>query len=178
MAGILLFGLIARNSGVNCAPLPMSIGMARYARPHSSSMMWILWPFGVAHEYTSIIANALSRPCGAKGAPRDSSGSEAAMFKGFFANQGLGADFSEVSAWAKRRGHAFKREREGNGFVVDGKLEDTPWRLEWGPPQRPYITGHELRIRMELGLPPDLLMLLISKPLRELLEKQAFEQFT
>jgi hypothetical protein len=100
------------------------------------------------------------------------------MFKSFFANQGLGADFSEVSAWAKRRGYAFKREREGNGFVVDGKLEDTPWRLEWGPPQRPYITGHELRIRMELGLPPDLLMLLISKSLMELLEKQAFEEFT
>jgi len=29
MAGILLFGLIARNSGVNCSPAPMSTGMAR-----------------------------------------------------------------------------------------------------------------------------------------------------
>jgi hypothetical protein len=100
------------------------------------------------------------------------------MFKSFFANQGLGPDYSEVSAWAKRRGHAFKRERDGNGFVIDGKLEDTPWRLEWGPPQRPYITGHELRVRMELGLPPDLQMLIVSKALMELLEKQAFEQFT
>ncbi len=100
------------------------------------------------------------------------------MFRSFFANQGLGADFTEVSAWAKRRGYAFKREREGHGFVIDGKLEGTPWRLEWGPPQRPYITGHELRVRMELGLPPDLQMLLVSKSLMELLEKQAFEQFT
>ena len=100
------------------------------------------------------------------------------MFKSFFANQGLGADFSEVSAWAKKRGYAFKRERDGHGFVVDGKLDDTPWRIEWGPPQRPYIVGHELRIRMELGLPPDLQMLLISKTLMETLEKQAFEQFT
>jgi hypothetical protein len=100
------------------------------------------------------------------------------MFKSFFANQGLGPDFSEVSAWAKRRGHSFKRERDGNGFVIDGKLENTPWRLEWGPPQRPYITGHELRVRMELGLPPDLQMLVVSKSLMELLEKQAFEQFT
>ncbi|MEO8523940.1 MAG: hypothetical protein ABI460_04545 [Caldimonas sp.] len=100
------------------------------------------------------------------------------MFKSFFANQGLGPDYSEVSAWAKRRGHAFKRERDGNGFVVDGKLEGTPWRLEWGPPQRAYITGHELRVRMELGLPPDLQMLIVSRSLKELLEKQAFEQFT
>jgi hypothetical protein len=101
-----------------------------------------------------------------------------AMFKSFFASQGLGADFSEVSAWAKQRGHAFKRERDGQGFVIDGKLDSTAWRLEWGPPQRPYIAGHELRLRMELGLPPDLQMLLISKGLMETLEKQAFEQFT
>ncbi|MGZ5276930.1 MAG: hypothetical protein ACXWCU_13545 [Caldimonas sp.] len=100
------------------------------------------------------------------------------MFKSFFANQGLGPDFSEVSAWAKRRGHVFKRERDGNGFVIDGKLEGTPWRLEWGPPQRPYIACHELRVRMELGLPPDMQMLIVSRSLMELLEKQAFEQFT
>ncbi|MCE9657738.1 MAG: hypothetical protein K8R60_04200 [Burkholderiales bacterium] len=100
------------------------------------------------------------------------------MFKSFFANQGLGPDFSEVSAWAKRRGHEFKRERDGNGFVVDGKLEDLPWRLEWGPSQRPYIQGQELRLRMALGLPPDMQMLIVSKTLMEQLEKQAFEQFT
>lgn len=99
-------------------------------------------------------------------------------FKGFFANQGLGPDFSEIAAWAKRRGHTFKRERDGNGFVVDGKLEDQVWRLEWGPPQRPYIEGRELRLRMELGLPPDLQMLLMTRPLMEYLEKRAFEQFT
>lgn len=100
------------------------------------------------------------------------------MFRSFFANQGLGADFSEVSAWAKKRGHAFKRERDGQGFVVDGKMGETPWRLEWGPPQRPYIVGHELRLRMELGLPPDLHLLVVSKSLMETLEKQAYEQFT
>jgi len=100
------------------------------------------------------------------------------MFKSFFANQGLGPDFNEVSAWAKRRGHQFKRERDGNGFVIDGKLEELPWRLEWGPTQRPYIEGKELRVRMALGLPPDLQMLIVSKSLMEQLEKQAFEQFT
>jgi hypothetical protein len=131
----------------------------------------------VAHEYTSIIA-IFFRADGADGAACNSSGSEAGVFKSFFANQGLGADFSEVSAWAKKRGHAFKREREGQGFVVDGKLGGTPWRLEWGPPQRPYVVGHELRLRMELGLPPDMQMLVISKGLMETLEKQAFEQFT
>src|ERR1700755_1786097 len=56
IAGILLFGLIARKSGLNWSPAAMSTGIARYGRPHSSSMMWTLWPFGVAHEYTSIMA--------------------------------------------------------------------------------------------------------------------------
>jgi hypothetical protein len=99
-------------------------------------------------------------------------------FKGFFANQGLGPDFSELAAWAKRRGHSFKRERDGHGFVVDGKLEGQVWRLEWGPPQRPYIQGHELRLRMDLGLPVDLQMIVMSRPLMEQLEKDVFEQFT
>jgi hypothetical protein len=47
IAGILLFGLIFRNAGSNWSPLPISIGITRYSRPVSSSMMWILWPFGV-----------------------------------------------------------------------------------------------------------------------------------
>jgi hypothetical protein len=50
MAGILLFGLMARNSGLNWSPAPMSTACTLYGRPHSSSMMWTLWPFGVAHE--------------------------------------------------------------------------------------------------------------------------------
>ena len=99
-------------------------------------------------------------------------------FNRFFANQGLGADFSEVSSWARRQGHAFKRARDVEGFAIDGKLDGRAWRLEWGPAQRPWITTNELRARIELELPADLQMLLVSKPLMEALEKQAFEQFT
>ncbi|MEO6363836.1 MAG: hypothetical protein ABIO71_11445 [Caldimonas sp.] len=99
-------------------------------------------------------------------------------FKGLFASQGLGPDHGDIAAWAKRRGHGFKRERDGHGFVIDGKLEDSLWRLEWGRPQRPYIEGHELRLRSELGLPADVQMLVMSRALMELLEKQAFEKFT
>ena len=47
MAGIRLLGLIARNSGLNCSPVPMFTGTSLYARPHSSSMMEIFQPFGV-----------------------------------------------------------------------------------------------------------------------------------
>ncbi|MET0334762.1 MAG: hypothetical protein ABW190_10865, partial [Rhizobacter sp.] len=72
----------------------------------------------------------------------------------------------------------YKREAEGEGFVISGGMESKPWRLEWGPPQRQYIDGHELRLRMELGLSSNLQMLLISQPLLENLERQTFERFT
>lgn len=99
-------------------------------------------------------------------------------FKRFFASQGLGLDLGAVSEWAQRSGHQFKRIRDDEGFVIEGVLEGRPWRMEWGPPQRPYIAGRELRLRIELDLPSDLQMLVLAKPLMDLLEKQAYEQFT
>lgn len=89
-----------------------------------------------------------------------------------------GPDWSEVSEWAKQQGYGFKRAKEGEGFVLDGAFGDRPWRLEWGPPQRTYIAGRELRIRMELGLPSHLQMLVMSRSLMEMLEKETFERYT
>jgi hypothetical protein len=100
--------------------------------------------------------------------------------KNLFSSASLGAasPFAEVSAWAQRRGHVFKRARDVEGFAIDGTLEGKAWRLEWSPPQRPYIAGNELRARMELGLPEDLQMLLLSRPLLEALERETYERFT
>jgi hypothetical protein len=87
-------------------------------------------------------------------------------------------DYAAIEAWAKRRSFGFKRVRGETGFVVDGQLEGKPWRLEWGSPQRDYIAGHELRLRMELELPSDAQMLLLSRPLMDALERATFEEFT
>ncbi len=99
-------------------------------------------------------------------------------FKKLMSRQPPSPEWTEVSEWAKARRLGFKREHEGEGFVIDGGMESKPWRLEWGPPQRSYIEGHELRLRMELGLSPNLQMLLQSTPLHETLERQTFERFT
>lgn len=99
-------------------------------------------------------------------------------FKKLISRPPPGLDWREVSEWAKLNKLKFKREHEGEGFVVDGGMDGKPWRLEWGPPQRNYIEGHELRLRMELGLSSNLQMLLISQPLLETLERQTFERFT
>ena len=88
------------------------------------------------------------------------------------------APWSDVEQWAQVAGHGFKRSRTGDGFAVDGSFEGRAWRLEWSPPQRSYIEGHELRMRMELGLPSVLQMLVLSRPLMESLERESFERFT
>ena len=98
--------------------------------------------------------------------------------KRLFSRPGSDRDLGEIEAWAKRRGHGFKRVRDEDGFVIDGLLDGRPWRIEWGPPHRDYIEGHELRLRMELDLPSDAQMLVLSRPLMDTLERQTFEEFT
>lgn len=98
--------------------------------------------------------------------------------KRLFAGGNEDAERAAVADWAKRRGHTFKPARGNAGFVVEGSLERRPWRLEWGPSQRAYIVGRELRLRMELDLPQDQQMLLLSRSLLEALERQTYEQFT
>lgn len=89
-----------------------------------------------------------------------------------------GAAWPSVTQWAQACGYAFRRERDDRGFVVEGALDGATWRLEWGPSQRDYLQGRELRLRCELGLPQDLQMMLMSLPLMEALERDAFGRFT
>ena len=97
-------------------------------------------------------------------------------FRSLLARMSGDAGGDAIATWAKQRGAQWKREKGGDGFAVDGRLDAAPWRLEWGEPQRPYIEGRELRMRMPLELPPDLQMLLMTRSLRERLEKEAFDQ--
>src|SRR4051794_5117657 len=54
IAGMRLFGLIFRNSGLNCSPFEMLIGFTVYGRPISSRATLILRPFGVFQVHNSI----------------------------------------------------------------------------------------------------------------------------
>ncbi len=81
-----------------------------------------------------------------------------------------------IGPWAESRQFSF-RGVQSEGFVIDGRLAATPWRLEWGPSQRPYIEGHELRLRAELGLVSDLQLVLMNRALQERMENDVFEQY-
>ena len=98
-------------------------------------------------------------------------------FKRIFTSTVGGAAHADVAAWARQQGYGFKRAREVDGFVIDGAAKGRPWRLEWGPPQRAYIEGHELRLRMEVDLTSDIQMLVLALPLMEQLERQTYEQY-
>lgn len=85
--------------------------------------------------------------------------------------------WSELSSWARKRQWTLRAVREPDGFVVDGRALGTPWRLEWGPSQRPYIAGAELRVRAELDVPRELQALVLARSLMDTMEKAMFEQY-
>ena len=85
-------------------------------------------------------------------------------------------EWEGIASWAASRQYMF-RAVANEGFVIDGRLGATPWRLEWGPSQRPYIKGQELRIRSELGLSSDLKLLVMNLLLQEQMEKDVFAQY-
>jgi hypothetical protein len=88
-----------------------------------------------------------------------------------------GEDEQVLAAWAKAEGHVFKRvnARQAQGCVVESA---EGWRVEWGPSQRPYIDGPELRFRCDTGAPGDVQMIMVTRVLAQVLETDVFSRFT
>lgn len=85
------------------------------------------------------------------------------------------SDSRLLETWAETHGHTLKRVRRGDGRVVEFDCDGCPGRMEWGPPQRNYVAGRELRVRIEAGLPNNLDMLIMSRQLAQKLETQAYQ---
>ena len=64
------------------------------------------------------------------------------------------------------------------GYQTAGKIAGKPWRLACTQPTREFISGGELFATAKLDLPLDLSILVISRSLRESLEKKAFTTYT
>ena len=87
-----------------------------------------------------------------------------------------GADPKVLTTWARGAGHAVKTVSGSTpGLVIESP---TGWRLEWGPSQRPYYAGQELRFRCDCGVSGDVQMLWISKAMAHNLETDVFQRFT
>jgi hypothetical protein len=83
-----------------------------------------------------------------------------------------------VSEWAATQGFGFSADPTGHGLALEGKLRGKRWRMELGRPAREFIRGKELRARAQLGIDEDVAVLVMSRPLRESLEKKAFQIYT
>ncbi|WP_325654883.1 hypothetical protein [Ideonella sp.] len=71
-----------------------------------------------------------------------------------------------------------KLTHERDGFVIEPAREGLPLRIEWGPSQRPYLSGMELRLRGETGIEPHVYGALMPQGQLETLERALFEQST
>jgi len=83
-----------------------------------------------------------------------------------------------VSEWAATQGFGFSVDGTGRGITLEGDVNGKPWRLQVGSPSRQYIRGEEVRARAELGIDGDVAVLVMNRPLKEALEKQAYQIYT
>ena len=79
--------------------------------------------------------------------------------------------------WAHDKGHSYRRVRDANGCVIEGRSGTLAWRIEWGEPQREYIQGGELRIIGECDLPKELMAMVLNRALLEAMEKTVYDRF-
>ncbi len=99
--------------------------------------------------------------------------------KNWFAARASAARWRSIQDWADTRKAAFKLARDGSGFAIDQpRALPGPMRIEWGPSQRGYIPGNELRMRCELKLHSDLQMMVLCRELMDRLERSVFEAYT
>jgi hypothetical protein len=82
-----------------------------------------------------------------------------------------------VSEWAGTRGFSYTG-MDGKGFALKGTISGKPWKMERGRASRDYIRGEELRARAELKLNDDVSVLVMNRPLKEALEKRAYQAYT
>src|SRR3954463_13536815 len=97
--------------------------------------------------------------------------------KRMFQREVPGPAWPLVERWAGQHGYTCRRPKDAEGFIIDGRFEDRDWRLEWGDSQRDYIDGRELRLRMDLPLPDQMQLLILSRPLMKMMESETFERY-
>lgn len=84
----------------------------------------------------------------------------------------------EVSRWAAQQQLAIVAHPTEGHFDLGGDLYGHPWRLECGAPTRDYVQGMELRGRADVGADPDAAVMVINRPLQDLLESREYAAIT
>jgi len=88
------------------------------------------------------------------------------------------SDYGPMSQWAATQGFALSAEDGGTGVAFEGKIGSRKWRMQLGRPSRNYIFGREVRARAELGIDESVACLVMNRPLKDALEKRAYQMYT
>ena len=70
------------------------------------------------------------------------------------------------------------RQGPGAGIGIQGVLHGKPWKLERAAASRNYISGEEIRGRADIAVDPQATIIIMNRPLKELLEKRAYALYT
>lgn len=89
---------------------------------------------------------------------------------------GGSSQFGKVSEWATLQGLTFSER--GKSYSMDGKINGRPWKLEQGKPSRDFIKGIELRARGEMGVSEDIAVMILTRDLKNELDRRAFSLYT
>lgn len=85
------------------------------------------------------------------------------------------AQWPGIQAWCTQNRLAWEGGTEG--FTVESRSGPQAWRLEWGRPERLYVRGRgELRMQADLGLAPELHLLVLDGLLQRTLERAVLDQ--
>lgn len=90
---------------------------------------------------------------------------------------GSGIDQRALDLWAKRVDSAVSTRAKG-APTVSGLLHGKRWRMEVGRSSRDYIRGDEIRMRAEIDVAEDAVLLLMTRQLKDKLEKAAYSVYT
>jgi hypothetical protein len=86
---------------------------------------------------------------------------------------------NKVSVWANIQGLAYSARTDGRGgHHLEGTVAGKVWRMEQGKPSRDFIHGIELRARAELDLAEDAAVMVMTRALKNDLDKRAFALYT
>lgn len=90
----------------------------------------------------------------------------------------LSGNLAAVAAWAETNRYDFRpMNDDDDSFLIEGQTGAMPWRLEWGPSQRSYVKGPELRLRAELEAAGGMQALVLDRALQSEMERSVFEQY-
>ena len=99
-------------------------------------------------------------------------------FRRWLARKGIGHPFPALADWADGHGWELTAKPTGDALIVESSAPGDTWRIEWGPSQRAYFPGFELRLRAPLADADGVQMLVVSRRLLQQLDAEMFRQFT